>query len=61
MKKIALVMGIPLVLAACSGPQLPTEELRALKPACAGGDAAVCADIGHTIRTDSAYLASKQE
>ncbi len=49
MKKLAMVMLIPVVLTACGSPQLPTEELRAMKPACAAGDAAVCAEIGHIV------------
>ena len=57
MKKIALIAFIPLLLAGCESDQLPTEELRAMKPACAGGDAAVCADIGHTVRADRAAAA----
>jgi len=50
MKKLALCLAVPLALGACSGQFLPTEELRTLKPACAGGDAAVCSDIGHSVR-----------
>lgn len=57
MKKIALMAFIPLLLAGCTTKNLPTEELREMKPACAGGDAAVCADIGHTIRVDRAEAA----
>lgn len=60
MKKIALITFIPLLLASCASQQLPTEELRTMKPACAGGDSAVCADIGHTIRTDRAEAAYAQ-
>ena len=49
MKKLVLCLTIPMLLGACSSRLLPTQELRAIKPACAGGDAAVCSDIGQTI------------
>ncbi len=52
MKKLALALFIPFALAACGSPQLPTQELRDLKPTCAGGDASVCSDIGHKVRND---------
>lgn len=52
--KFALWVIIPVALTACAAPSLPTAELQQMKPACAGGDAAVCADIGHTIRRDRA-------
>lgn len=60
MKKLAFVMFLPFVLAACGSPDLPTQALRDLKPACAAGDVSVCSDIGHQIRKDRAesdYLA----
>lgn len=57
MKKFALIAFIPLLLAGCESQQLASEELRAMKPACAGGDAAACADIGHTVRKDRAEAA----
>ena len=57
MKKIALITFIPLLLAGCESRLLASEELRAMKPACAGGDMAVCADIGHSIRRDRAEAA----
>jgi len=65
MKRFAILMFLPLALSACGGSQyLENEELRQMKPACAGGDTAVCADIGHRVRqerAESAYLASNQE
>ena len=56
MKKLALCvcLPLPLALSACGTDQLPIEDLRGMKPACAAGDMAVCADIGHTIRRDNA-------
>lgn len=50
MTKVTIGLFVPLLLAACGGTtELPTEELREMKPACSGGDLAVCADIGHTM------------
>jgi hypothetical protein len=49
MKKLVLLLCVPLLIGACSSKNLPTQELRDLKPACAGGDAGVCADIGHQV------------
>lgn len=54
-----------MLLTACAGSQyLYSEELRQLKPACAAGDTAVCADIGQKVRRDraeAAYLAKTAE
>jgi hypothetical protein len=65
MNRIVLLVCAPLLLSACGGTKnLPTEELRQLKPACAGGDTAVCAEIGHKVRRDraeAAYLAQTTE
>jgi len=64
MKKVVMSLAIPLTLAACGSYELPTEELRQMKPACSGGDMAVCADIAHTVRQQRAeaeYLARTQE
>lgn len=52
MKKLAFALFIPFALAACGSPQLPTQELRDMKPTCAGGDANVCSNIGHKVRND---------
>ena len=52
MKKLAFALFIPFVLSACGSAQLPTQELRNMKSACAGGNASVCSDIGHTVRND---------
>ena len=54
---LGIAVTASLLLAGCESKELPTEELRALKPACAGGDAATCADIGHKIRADRAEAA----
>jgi len=64
MKKVVMSLLAPLALAACGSYDLPTEELRQMKPACSGGDLAVCADIGHAVRqqrTEAAYLARTAE
>lgn len=65
-KKVVFMVFLPVLLGACAdySKDLPTEELRALKPACAGGDTSVCADIGHTVRrerAEAAYLAGTTE
>jgi len=60
MKKLALIAFIPLLLAGCASKELPTQELRAMKPTCAGGDTATCADIGHTIRRGRAEASYAQ-
>lgn len=52
MKKLAFALFFPFALSACESSQLPTQELRDLKPACAAGDASVCSDIGHKVRKD---------
>lgn len=63
MRILTLCVFIPLALGACSAPDLPTNDLRQMKPACAGGDMAVCADIGHKVRqerAEAAYLAKAE-
>ncbi|MCB1364431.1 MAG: hypothetical protein KDK02_09925 [Rhodobacteraceae bacterium] len=51
MKELALSGVLPLLLAACTGPagNLPAG-LQERKPACAGGNFEVCANIGHEVR-----------
>ena len=66
MKNIVLLIIVPVLLSACAANSqyLTTEELRALKPACAGGDTSVCSDIGHKVRrerAETAYLAKTAE
>jgi len=61
MKKLGIVLLLPFVLAACASKDLPTQDLRDLKPACAAGDATVCSDIGHQVRkgiAEAEYQAS---
>jgi len=63
MKIFAMVVVVSLVLSACARPVFISDELRALKPACAGGHWEVCADIGHKVRrgrAEAAYLARAQ-
>jgi len=58
LKKFVLLLSVPLALSACGGTkELPTQELRDMKPACAAGDMSVCSDIGHTIRRQRAEAA----
>lgn len=54
MKKATFLVLLPVLLSACTSQYLPTEALRQIKPTCAGGDTAVCSDIGHEIRKERA-------
>ena len=66
MRKIAFVLFVPFALGACAdySKDLPTQELRDLKPACSAGDMSVCSDIAHKVRRQQAeadYLAKAAE
>lgn len=51
MKPVTLCAGLALLLAGCANTNINLpSELQARKPACSGGDYAVCSDIGHAVR-----------
>ncbi|UWQ92513.1 hypothetical protein QEZ52_07045 [Aliisedimentitalea scapharcae] len=52
MKRISLVLLLPLILTACGGWKQPTEERRATKERCVAGDYDACAEIGHLAREE---------
>lgn len=50
MRKIYLLLLLPLLLLGCGGYHFPAPELRAQKASCVAGDYAACAEIGHYSR-----------
>ncbi len=52
MKRISLVVLLPLILTACSAWKQPTAERRATKERCVAGDYLACSEIGHLAREE---------
>ena len=52
MKRISLVVLLPLILTACGTWKQPTEERRAIKEKCVAADYQACAEIGHLAREE---------
>ncbi|MGR3616562.1 MAG: hypothetical protein ACU0BB_11010 [Paracoccaceae bacterium] len=61
MKRLSVLLIVPLVAAGCGGWKHSTDELQATKNRCVGADYDACSEIGHYARSQFYFSATSRK